>query len=235
MRFAPLRSYLVRHARADRCRESESKTAEEEGLRVLLNKRITVKPAAPPESEEGKPDAKAAMLNVAISLISVDDIKPDTFNDNARIVRYSDPNDSRVREMKSDYSHLRFADEAQRGSSAWNEEALQFLNKLERWSKELGHTNRELFFEKAQWYGALVYAAGDGELRHLFLDSYVKFLAASPVERESPPEWVMWLNRLIGAADIGDRKAWLDAIQNAGDSTIAIYCRLERLKLRLAQ
>jgi hypothetical protein len=233
--FRALRSYLVRHAHADRCRESESKTVEEEGLRLLLNKRIAPRPAAPPKTEEGKPDPKAAMLSVAIPLISIDDIKAGNFGDSARIMRYSDPNDSRIQEMKSDYSHLRFADEAQRGGSTWNEEALQFLNKLERWSKPLGHSNREFLFEKAQWYGALVYAAGDGELRHLFLDSYVKFLVGSPVERESPPEWLMWLNRLIGAADIGDRKAWLDAIQDAGDSTIAVYCRLERLKLRSAE
>jgi len=195
--FRALRSYLVRHAQADRCGESKSKTAEEEGLRLLLNKRIAHGPAGPPQSEEGKADAKAAMFEVAIPLISVDDITPANFGDKARIVLYSDPTDSRVHEMKSDYSHLRFADEVQQDSSAWNEEALQFLNKLERWSKALGQSNRDFFFEKAQWYGALVYAAGDGKLRPIFLNSYVKFLVGSSIERESPSEWLMWLNRLI--------------------------------------
>jgi hypothetical protein len=233
--FRALRSYLVRHAQANRCGESKSKTAEEEGLRLLLNKRIAQRPAASRESEEGKSDTKAAMFDIAIPLISVGDITPANFGDKSRIVLYSDPNDSRVHEMKSDYSHLRFADELQHGSSAWNEEALQFLNKLERWSKVLGQSNKDFFFDKAQWYGALVFAAGDEKLRPIFLDSYVKFLVGSSVERESPPQWLMWLNRLIGAANIGDRNRWLDAIEGAGDSTVAVYCQLERLKLRAAE
>jgi len=228
--YRALRSYLVRHARAERCRESESKTAEEEGLCLLLNRRIGQSPAAPPKPEEGKPDAKAAMFDVAIPLISADDIKSEAFGDKASVVLYSDPNDGRVHEMRSVYSHLRFEDK-EHGSPQWNAEALEFLNKIEGWSKAFGQSNRELFFQKAQWYGALVYAAGDQKLRHIFLDNYVKFLAASPIERESPPEWFRRVNTLITAAHIGDRTAWLDQIQEAGDSTIVVYCRLERLKL----
>ena len=60
---------------------------------------------------------------------------------------------------------------------------------------------------------------------------FVKFLAGSPIERESPPEWAMWVNRLIGAAEIPDRRAWLDQIEGAGDSAVAIYCQLARLRL----
>src|SRR5205814_1584926 len=114
----------------------------------------------------------------------------------------------------------------------WNEEALRFLNKLEGWSRDLGQPNREIFFQRAELHSALVYVAPEGKLREGLLDSYVKFLASSPIERESPPEWAMWVNRLIEAADIPDRRVWLDQIERAGDPAVAIYCQLRRLRLQ---
>jgi hypothetical protein len=219
-----------------RCGESESRAAEEEGLRVLFNKRVAPMPLLTPTTEGIKPEnigerAKIAMALAAIPLITTEDIKSESFGEKAKVVVYTSTEHDKVREMKSDYSHLRFGSEEQRGTPGWNDEALQFLNKLERWSRELGQPEREFFFQRAEWYGALVYAAPDGKLRQLFLDRYVKFLTSSPVERESPPEWVMWVNRLIGAAEIPDRSAWVDQIERAGDSAVAVYCQLARLRL----
>jgi hypothetical protein len=206
------RSYFVRHAQSERCGESKSRAAAEEELRAAFNKRVAVvAPSIPP--------------------ISADDIKPKAFGEEAKIVSFANTQNDTVREIKSDYSHLRFAGDEERETPEWNNEALQFLNKLERWSKEFGQSERETFVQKAQWYGALVYVPPDGKLRQLFLDRYVKFLASSPIEQESPPEWLSWVNRLIGAAEVPDRAAWLDQIEAAGDSTIAIYCQLARLKL----
>jgi hypothetical protein len=42
----------------------------------------------------------------------------------------------------------------------------------------------------------------------------------------------MWVNRLIGAAEIPDRHAWLDQIERAGDPTVAAYCQLARIRLK---
>jgi hypothetical protein len=237
--YGALRSYLVYHAHAERCGESASRTTEEERIRVAFNSHVEPKPLIPPKNEESTPEdlerSKAANVARVIALIAADEIRSESFGTKAKVASYANTDDAKIREMKSDYSRIRYADDDQRGTPQWNDDALQFLNKLERWSKELGQSNRELFFQKAQWYGALVYATPEGKLRELFLDSYVKFLAGSPVERESPPEWAMWVNRLIGAADIADRDAWLDHIRAAGDSAVAAYCELAKLQLTLAK
>jgi hypothetical protein len=88
-----------------------------------------------------------------------------------------------------------------------------------------------LFYQKAKWFGALVYAAPDGKLRQSVLDNYLKFLAASPARQESPPEWMLQVNRLIAAAGVPDRRAWLDQIERVGDPAIAAYAQLARLRL----
>jgi hypothetical protein len=208
------RSYFIKHGRSARCSEAESRAAAEEELRAAFNKRV-------------------ALLTPDIPPITRDDIKPESFGERMKIVTFGATENSIVQTIKSDYSHLRFASDEERDTPEWNNQALEFLNKLEQRSKDFGQSERETFFQKAEWYGALVYVAPDGRLRQLFLDSYVKFLASSPIERESPPEWLVWVNRLIGAAEVPDRSAWLDQIEAAGDSTIAIYCHLARLRPEL--
>ena len=121
--------------------------------------------------------------------------------------------------------------EQQRSTPEWTAEALEYLNKVERWSRDIDQSNREIFFQKAEFHGALVYTTPNGKLRESMLESYVKFLSTSSMERESPPEWAMWVNRLIGAAGISNRRDWLDQIERAGDAAIAAYCQLARVRL----
>jgi hypothetical protein len=218
--FRAFRSYFVNHARAARCEESRSKAAEEERIRVAFNKLI-------------------ATTIPGIPAITAEEIRPENFGGSAKVVRFISGNE-RVRQMKLEISRLRsgsgeqkeYLTVEQRSTPEWNEEALRFLNKLEGWSRDFGQSNREIFFQKAELHSALVYAAPEGELRRSLLDSYVKFLASSPVERESPPEWAAWVSRLIGAAEIPDRAAWLDQIERAGNPAIAVYCQLARLRLQ---
>jgi hypothetical protein len=210
--FRAFRSYFVNHTRSTRCGESQSKTAEEEAVRVTFNKRV-------------------ALIAPDIPLIMPEDIRAESFGEKAKVVVYSNNENGTVQQMNSDYAHLRFGNDDQRGTSEWAEEALQLLNKVERWSPESDQPNREMFFRKAEWHSGLVYAAPEGNLRELFLDRYVQFLTSSVIERESPPEWSMWLNRLISAAEIPDRRAWLNQIESAGDPAVAVYCQLARLLL----
>jgi len=211
------RSYLVRHASAERCSESQSRVADEQQVPTVFNRF-----AAP------APVLRSPLS--AIPVVSSEDITAQAFSGKAKIAANSAAED-KVTEMRSEYTRLRFDDKEQRGSPEWNEQALQFLTRLERWSREFGQSNREFFSHQAEWYGALVYATPEGRLRRLFLDSYVKFLAGSPVQRESPPEWAKSVNQLLGAAGVPDREAWLEEIQLAGDAAIAVYCELARLRL----
>jgi hypothetical protein len=72
----------------------------------------------------------------------------------------------------------------------------------------------------------------EGILRQSLLEGYIKFLATSPVRHESPPEWAMWVKRLLGAAEVTDRRVWLDQIERVADPVIAVYARLARLRLK---
>jgi hypothetical protein len=218
-----LRSYFIRHARTSRCGESRSRTAEEEALRTAFNK------------------SAAATRSFETAVIDAADIAAESFGETAKIISYAG-NDDRIREMKADYIHLRFGSEVrqvsgdylrvdERSTPEWSDKALQFLSKLEGWSNEFSQSNRELFFQKAKWFGALVYSAPEGKLRQSLLDNYLKFLANSPTKHESPPEWMRQLNGLIAAAGVPDRRAWLDQIERVGDPAIAVYSQLARLRL----
>jgi hypothetical protein len=218
-----LRSYFIRHARTPRCGESRSRTAEEEAVRTAWNKFAAVTPS------------------FETPVIDAADIAAESFGETAKIISYAG-DDDRIREMKADYLHLRFGSEArqvsndylrveERSTPEWTDEALRFLSKLEGWSNEFSQSNRELFFQKAKWFGALVYATPEGKLRQSVLDNYLKLLAASPTKHESPPEWILQLNRLIAAAGVPDRRAWLDQIERVGDPAIAVYSQLARLRL----
>jgi hypothetical protein len=74
-------------------------------------------------------------------------------------------------------------------------------------------------------------ATREGKFRQSVLDNYLKFLANSPPRHESPPEWILQLNRLIAAAGVPDRRAWLDQIERVGDPAIAVYAQVARLRL----
>jgi hypothetical protein len=218
-----LRSYLLKHARTPRCSESRSRTAEEEAVRKAFNK------------------LAAAMPRFETAVIEAVDIAAESFGETAKIISYAG-DDDRIREIKADHIHLRFGSEArqlsndyltveERSTPEWSDKALRFLSKLEGWSNEFSQSNRELFFQKAKWFGALVYAVPEGKLRQSVLDNYLKFLTNSPTKHESPPEWILQLNRLIAAAGVPDRRAWLDQIERAGDPAIAVYSQLARLRL----
>jgi hypothetical protein len=119
----------------------------------------------------------------------------------------------------------------QRSTPEWNQQALRFLTQLETYSREFGESDREGFWQKSMWYNSFLELVPDGRLRDTLIRSYVNFFSMTPIEHESPPEWAMWVNRVIGSVEVRDRKEWLDQIDASGDGTIAIYTGLARLKL----
>jgi hypothetical protein len=220
--FRAVRSYFVTHARGARCGESRSNAAAEEQARLAFNK-------------------LAGLVMPDVPLITSEDISAERFGEKAKTTIYTGPGNGKVWELKLDYARLRFGPEAQqanyltieqRSTPEWSEQALRFLNKLESWSREFAQSDRELFFQKSEWHGALVYVVPDGKLRDAVLASYVRFLASSPIQRESPPEWAMWVNRLITAGEVADRRAWIGQIEAAGDPAVAVYCELARLGMQ---
>jgi hypothetical protein len=194
-------------------------------------------------------------MNLALNVpvIRSEEIKQSGVGGSATVVNYLPRGEnSRAWQLKLAYSDLKFgtaeqqlaARQSQRGdgerpyltleqrnTAAWNQQALQFLTQLETWSKEFGQSNREIFFQKSELYGGLLEITPDNKLRDTLLRNYVNFLANSPVERESPPEWAMRVTRLVESKEVRDRETWLDQIEASGNAVIALYTRLARLNV----
>jgi hypothetical protein len=240
-----LRTYFVRHAGAIRCADGPSRarpirpgapvTTTEDTILIKFNKTITD-------------------LALDIPPIRPEEIKQSGIGGSATVVNYLPRGeDSKVWQIKLAYSELRFGNAEQqainntnrtpdgvqrpyltleqRSTAGWNEQALRYLTQLETWSRDFGESNREIFFQKSEWYGALLEISPDGKLRDSLLKSYVNFLATSPIQRESPPEWVVWVNHLIDSKEVRDQKEWLNQIEASGDATLRLYVGLARLAM----
>jgi beta-lactamase regulating signal transducer with metallopeptidase domain len=246
-----LRTYFVRHARAVRC-------ADPGGARVSIPAPGTPRPAV--ESARLAFNAAVTELSPDIPLIKVEEVLPASFGGRAKVVQYINwfdnedgsvsPDVARNRALLEGAKRLNFGTPEQLAANAkregipnaqltldqrntpeWNAQALQYLNQLENWSRTLNESNIEVFFQKAYFYGLFLEKVPEGRLRDTLVKSYVTFLATSTVERESPPEWLFWVKRLIDFREVSDRRQWLDQIEAAGNKTIALYCKLARLAL----
>ena len=240
-----LRTYFVKHAGAIRCADGPSRARP-------------IRPGAPVTTTE---DYILLIFNRAIANLALDippirseEIQQSGIGGSATVENYLPRGEnSKVWQIKLAYSELRFGTAEQqainnktripdgvqrpyltleqRSTAAWNEQALRYLTQLETWSRDFGESNREIFFQKSEWYGALLEIAPDGKLRDSLLKSYVNFLATSPIQRESPPEWVIWVNRLIDSKEVRDQKEWLNQIEASGDATLRLYVGLARLAM----
>jgi beta-lactamase regulating signal transducer with metallopeptidase domain len=246
-----LRTYFVRHAGAVRC-------ADPGGARVSIPATGTPRPAV--ESARLAFNAAVTELSPDIPLIKVEEVLPASFGGRAKVVQYinwfnnedgtTPPDVTRNWELMAAARRLNFGTPEQLAANAkregipnaqltleqrntpeWNAQALQYLNQLENWSRTLNESNIEVFYQKAYFYGLFLEKVPEGRLRDTLVKSYVTFLATSPVERESPPEWLFWVKRLIDFREASDRRQWLDQIEAAGNKTIGLYCKLARLAL----
>jgi beta-lactamase regulating signal transducer with metallopeptidase domain len=246
-----LRTYFVRHASAVRC-------ADPGGARVSIPAPGTPRPAV--ESARLAFNAAVTELSPDIPLIKVEEVIPPSFGGRAKVVQYINwfdnedgsvsPDVVRNRALLESAKRINFGTPEQLAANAkregipnaqlsleqrntpeWNAQALQYLNQLENWSRTLNESNIEVFFQKAYFYGLFLEKVPEGRLRDTLVKSYVTFLATTPVERESPPEWLFWVKRLIDFPEIRDRRQWLDQIEAAGNKTIGLYCKMARLAL----
>jgi hypothetical protein len=224
-----LRSYVTRHQSAARCGEAAASGPAALIWRQTFNQLVAVyAPDVPP--------------------IKPEEVKAASIGDKANVIDYLQ--NDQIKVIRGEYAHLRFGTgeqqaannlskrpdgmapyltAGQRSTPEWNQEALHFLDRLESWEKEHGQPTKDLFHQKCSWYSAFFDIVPEGELRDRVLHSYLNFLAGSPVERESPPEWFLWVNRLIGSREAKDRTHWLNTIEAGGDATIVLYARLYRL------
>jgi beta-lactamase regulating signal transducer with metallopeptidase domain len=241
-----LRSYFVRHSSALRCEDSSWRMADYVGTLAATN-----------SEETARSTFNGAMAELAPDVIPIlaEEIRPSAIAGKSTGASYQRlvPDESKWWQLHLAYQKLRFGltpeqqalvknnprisgmapylTVEQRSTPEWNQQALRFLTQLETYSREFGESDREGFWQKSMWYNSFLELVPDGRLRDTLIRSYVNFFSMTPIEHESPPEWAMWVNRVIGSVEVRDRKEWLDQIDASGDGTIAIYTGLARLKL----
>jgi hypothetical protein len=233
------RAYYVRQMRGARCEDNLS--AEGAGLtlqRIAESFNSDLRPIADPEAKQIRP-------------IQPDELQARKVDGHATVYEFwSKPE---TRKLLMDLGRLRFGTREQqeannkkglrpdgmaqylsveqRSALSWQTEAREYLNEVESWNKDHDETDENYFHQVCFIYVPLLELAPPGELWDNLLLSYISFLKQSVVEKESPPEWYLEVDRLLELGDAGPEvleKVWA-TVKAKGDLMMSMYVDLERM------
>ena len=127
-----------------------------------------------------------------------------------------------------------FLPEDLRQTPAWEAKAWDFLNELDRWNKNHTEPEGDFFHQLSLQYGGLMDIVPPGPLLNTVFQAYISFLKSSALERESPPEWLLHVQRLFVVTDASKaHQAWIrEQIRKNGSLTMSLYAELARLDPR---
>jgi hypothetical protein len=138
-------------------------------------------------------------------------------------------------------------------SREWGQRAWSLLADVEKWRGDPGDEAPDVFNKKAGLLESLVDILPAGDLHRRAAHSYVSFLSHHPMQRESPLEWLRYVEELLLLArpftDEGKKElerslkrgiripglphgggtAILDELERSADPVLALYGRLERV------
>lgn len=123
------------------------------------------------------------------------------------------------RKILSDYKRLRFGDLRhhasvrpdglaspltmdERRSPEWGVAAREFRPEMDTWKRDFSEAELVHFHQVCLMYSALLDITPSGQFEDAILEDYIGFLARSDVERQSPPEWALHVNRLLERSPI---------------------------------
>lgn len=228
------RSYVVRHLSASRCGEDEQFA----DTRAFFNE--TLRRSAFPAAE-------------GIPPIDPDELKPSKTEERAAIYEYwrqGQPHSDLLTGVKrlrfgltkeqQDAVAARglrpdrmasFLTIEERKDPQWEIAFRDFLNTLENRKKDFSESESNHFHMVCFTYIPLIDLAPPGDLQQTALKSLIEFLKRSPIERSSPPEWLMEFSRLLSHRDgTPEGKAGLrEEIKRSGDLVMNLYLELERI------
>ncbi len=119
----------------------------------------------------------------------------------------------------------------QRSVLSWQTEAREYLNEVESWNKDHDETDENYFHQVCFIYTPLIELVPPGELWDNVLESYISFLKQSVVEKDSPPEWYLEVNRLLelSEAEPAAREKVLEMVKAKGDLVMSMFVDLQPL------
>jgi hypothetical protein len=183
--------------------------------------------------------------------VKFDDLKPKDIAGRAKFSDYWQ--EGRGREIMAQYKALRFGTKQQqveynkrerrkdgmahflpeelRRKPEWAAQAREFLNELDRWSKNHDGLEVDFFHQMCLQYAALLDIIPPGPLHETVLQTYISFLKTSPMELENPPEWLIHVERLFGVTDATPEhlEHVRAEVRKNGNLAMSLYAELARL------
>ncbi|MBI4904084.1 MAG: hypothetical protein HY820_10645 [Acidobacteria bacterium] len=232
-----VRAYLSRHLQGERCAE------------LALPRR-----AASAKEATGKTfnDALLRALKIeGVEPLDFDALKPKSIGGAAKFADFWA--DGRALEMMRRGKELRFGTKEQqeeynrrerrkdgmahflpeelRRTPAWEAGVREFLRDLDKWRSNHEEAETDFFHQLCLMYGGLLVIVPSGPLRESVLQDYVSALKTSPMQQESPPEWLLHVKRLLRTTDATPE--WLaiarSEMRRNGGLTMGLYAELARL------
>lgn len=233
------RAYMARHLQGALCAETANLKGDGLFVRQLVEDYL---------NERLVPLAAAA----EVSPLKLDELKPKSVLGGAKFSDYWQEGRSSeimarykelrfgTKEQQAEYEKLgprpdrmaRFLPEQMRRTPEWEAQAREFLEDLNRWSKNHDEPDVDFFHMMCFQYMALLDIIPDGPLHNTVLQNYISFLKTSPMERESPAEWLIHVRWLFGVTDatpehLGRVRA---EVRRSGSLTMSLYAELARLE-----
>jgi len=120
----------------------------------------------------------------------------------------------------------------ERKAGEWQTQLAEALNEMESWKPAPGESEADYFHQRCLFYEVLVELTPPGARRDNVIAAFLGFLSSSPIQRESPAEWLARgaeiLSRLRMSGDSGAERL-LDAFASSANPALALTARLERL------
>jgi hypothetical protein len=115
--------------------------------------------------------------------------------------------------------------DAEKQKPEWHDRLREFLSAIAEWKPTDGETAREVFHQRAMFYGAAsrLISAGEG-LRRVTAE-HVAFLALSPMRTEHPTEWLENVDRLLSSSN----PYAAEEIRRSGDLALNVLLETETL------
>lgn len=224
------RSYLVRHLSAPRCAEAGERY-QQEAVKQLVEQTFNQQMVAEMKIDSVEP-------------IDLEKVKPQSLGGPAEFEIFW--TNDRSRQIMTNYKSLRFGTEEQqaeykkrpprpdgmvhflpeelRRTPEWEARAREHMQDLDKWRRNHSDSETTFFHQMCFQYSAMLAIVPPGPLHQSVIQEYVAALKASPIERESPPEWLLHVGSLLKISPEAGEE-----IRKNGSPAMSLYADLARL------
>lgn len=193
-----------------RCRRSNlSPVSVLDAYRTYLERGLSGKRCEDSSEAEGEGAVLSNMLMLLNAELKRSDLPPLDFSDRKphilkeRAVVHKFWTSPRARSLHERVASLER--QPDKTGELWEVAVRELLGDIAQWQKDESKPSIDYFHQRALMYTKLLRILSPGTVRGSVGAEYVAFLAGSPVQRESPPEWYMYaqdLRTLVATEDV---------------------------------